>query len=71
VKYIKTAAFWDIVTCSLAEVVRRFRDVYCLHHHRNDDVQDYAYCPHHHYYHHQHHPNDDNEGYGDGDSKHI
>jgi hypothetical protein len=25
-------AFWDIASCSLVEVDRRFRDAYCLHH---------------------------------------
>jgi hypothetical protein len=27
--------FWDIAPCSLIEIVRRFRDAYCLH--RQDD----------------------------------
>jgi hypothetical protein len=29
---LKTRAFWDIAQCSLAEVDRRFRRAYCLHH---------------------------------------
>jgi hypothetical protein len=29
---IKMTTFWDIVTCSLVEVVWRFRGTYCLHH---------------------------------------
>jgi hypothetical protein len=33
---LKMAAFWDIALCSLAEVDRRFRDVYCFHH-KGDD----------------------------------
>jgi hypothetical protein len=29
---MKVTAFWDIAPCSLIEVERRFRGVYCLHH---------------------------------------
>jgi hypothetical protein len=29
---MKMTAFWDIAPCSLAEVDRCFRGVYCLHH---------------------------------------
>jgi hypothetical protein len=25
------AVFWDVATCNLVEIDRRFRDVYCLH----------------------------------------
>jgi hypothetical protein len=32
---LKMSAFWDIVSCSLVEVDRHFRDAYCLH--REDD----------------------------------
>jgi hypothetical protein len=34
---MKMTVFWDISPYSLVEVDRRFRDVYCLHHHGNDD----------------------------------
>jgi hypothetical protein len=29
---MKTAVFWDVVLCSLVDINRRFRGVYCLHH---------------------------------------
>jgi hypothetical protein len=29
---MKMTAVWDVAPCSLAEVVRRFRGAYCLHH---------------------------------------
>jgi hypothetical protein len=32
---MKTTAFWDVAPCSLVEVDRRFRGVYCLLFHGN------------------------------------
>jgi hypothetical protein len=29
---MKIKAFWDVVSCSLVRVDRRFRGAYCLHH---------------------------------------
>jgi hypothetical protein len=29
---MKMAVFWDVAPCSLAEIDRRFRRTYCLHH---------------------------------------
>jgi hypothetical protein len=29
----ETTAFWDVAPCILVAVDRRFRGVYCLHHH--------------------------------------
>jgi hypothetical protein len=29
---LKTAVFWDVASCSLVDVYRRFRGVWCLHH---------------------------------------
>jgi hypothetical protein len=34
---MKITGLWDIALCNLVEVDRRFRVVYCLHHHRPDD----------------------------------
>jgi hypothetical protein len=28
---MKMAVFWDVATCNLVEIDRRFRDAYCLH----------------------------------------
>jgi hypothetical protein len=35
---VKTTAVWDIGLCSLTEVGRRFRGVYCLHD-RDDEAE--------------------------------
>jgi hypothetical protein len=35
---MKTAAFWDIVPCSLVVVDRRFRGAYYLHHQGDEYV---------------------------------
>jgi hypothetical protein len=32
-------SYWDIASCSLIKVVRRFRGAYCLHH-ENDHTDD-------------------------------
>jgi hypothetical protein len=32
----KIITFWDTESCSLVEVYRRFRDVYCLHYQGDD-----------------------------------
>jgi hypothetical protein len=47
---MKMTVIWDVALCSLAEVYRRFRGAYCLHHHRPDVHNTNAYgadhvCP--------------------------
>jgi hypothetical protein len=39
--FLKMTAFWDIAPCSLVEVGRRFRGVYCLHHQEWDYTAQY------------------------------
>jgi hypothetical protein len=33
---VKMTALWDIASCSLVEVYRRFRGAYCLHYHGDE-----------------------------------
>jgi hypothetical protein len=40
---MKIVAFWDIAPCRLAETVRRFRGVHCLHH--QGDERSASYPP--------------------------
>jgi hypothetical protein len=35
--FSKIALFWDVAPCSVVEIDRRFRDAYCLYHHRHVD----------------------------------
>jgi hypothetical protein len=38
---MKMTAFWDVAPCSLVEVDRRFRGVYCLHY-QDDEWRRYS-----------------------------
>jgi hypothetical protein len=42
---MKIRAFWDTGPCSIVEVDRRFRGVYCLHHSDGGDSKPRPYIP--------------------------